>query len=142
MKNLGCRRYPHPYKEQKQPALLSTEPPSYDHTFAQFENFNRFFKLLVKECGKTNSPLPVPMLPAFKAMDAVLEKQDLPSYGKLRVALDWVKDPELVDAMKRRDDDKRKCTVIKENIDGIIKYWKQRLQLLEKATEALRVEEA
>lgn len=82
------------------------------------------------------------MLPAFKAMDVVLEKQDLPSYGKLRVALDWVKDPELVDAMKRRDDDKKKCTVIKENIDGIIKYWKQRLQLLEKATEALRVEEA
>ncbi|KAK8069606.1 hypothetical protein PG994_006222 [Apiospora phragmitis] len=82
------------------------------------------------------------MLPAFKAMNTVLEKEGLPSYEKLKVALDWVKDSDLVDAMKRGVNGKEKCTEIKQEMEKIIKYWKRRMELLEMATKALRVEEA
>ncbi|KAK7942919.1 uncharacterized protein PG986_012032 [Apiospora aurea] len=75
-------------------------------------------------------------------MDSVLKKQGLPSYKKLKVALDWAKDSDLVDAMKRDVGGKKKCTEIKQEMEEIIKYWKQRIELLEMATTALRVEEA
>ncbi|KAK7992056.1 hypothetical protein PG988_000850 [Apiospora saccharicola] len=132
--------YPHPYKEQTQPALLSQETPGYDQTLAQFENFNRFFMLLVKDCRKDGITLPVPMLPAFKAMDAVLKKEGLPSYEKLKVALGWANSPDLVDAMKHEKDGKDKCRDIKQSMDKTMNYWRRRLKLLEMATTALREE--
>lgn len=133
--------YPGPYGEQTQRALLSEETPGYNQTLAQFGNFNRFFMLLVKECKKDDIKLPVPMLPAFKAMDAVLKKEGLPSYEKLKVALGWAGDPDLVDAMKHAKDGKQKCREIKQSMENIIEYWRRRLQLLEMATTALRAEE-
>ncbi|KAK8018082.1 hypothetical protein PG991_007272 [Apiospora marii] len=79
------------------------------------------------------------MLPAFKAMDAVLKKEGLPSYEKLKVAVGWTEDSDLANAMKHGDG-KNKCTEIKQNMDKIITYWRRRLELLEMATTALRVE--
>lgn len=96
--------------------------------------------LLVKECKKDDIKLPVPMLPAFKALGAVLKKEGLPSYEKLKVALGWATDIDLVDSMRRDADGEKRCTEIKQKMDKIITYWRRRLELLEIATTTLSVE--